>query len=418
MHDFYYKSRRFCCESVDVTEVARSIGTPVYVYSHKTLTDHYKKWDRALSGVEHMICFSVKSSSNIAVIRALVRCGAGLDIVSGGELFRALTAGADPAKVVFAGVGKTEEEIALAIKEGILMFTVESMGELELINKVAGSLSTEARIAVRINPDVDPGTHKYLKTGKKQSKFGLEMENAYEVYEAVNAMPNVAAKGIQMHIGSQITDAAPYVESLEKMVPFSERVRKICPGVEYLDIGGGMGIVYTNETPATADDFAKAVLPLVKETGLKLIVEPGRFIAGNAGILVVKALYVKRTPSKTFVIVDGGMNDLIRPALYGARHEIVPVVREERETITADIVGPVCESGDFFAREREIPAPRSGELLAIMGAGAYCFSMSSNYNSRPRAAEVMVHGGEFEVVRKRETYEDLVRGESVPDFLL
>ena len=418
MHDFHYKGERLKCEKADVSAVAGSVGTPVYIYSHKTLTDHYAKWDRALEGIKHLICFSVKSNSNIAVIRSLVRCGAGLDIVSGGELSRALIAGADPGKIIFAGVGKTEEEIALAIKEGILMFTVESREELELLNDIAASLSTTARFAVRINPDIEPRTHAYLKTGKRQSKFGLDMESAYGAYEAANSMPNVVAKGIQMHIGSQITEVAPYVDSLKRLVPFAERVRRICADMEYLDIGGGMGIVYADETPATADGFALAVVPLVLKAGLKLIVEPGRFIAGNAGILVVKVLSVKKTPSKMFVIVDGGMNDLLRPSLYGAHHEILPVLREERRTVVADIVGPVCESGDFFAQDRKMAEPMRGELLAVMGAGAYGFSMSSNYNSRPRPAEVMVHGGDFTVVRNRETYEDLVSGEFIPNFLL
>lgn len=417
VHDFQYRGNEFYCEEVPVKKIAEQVGTPVYIYSHKILIEHFRKLDQALAFVPHLICYSVKSNSNLAVCRALANAGAGFDIVSGGELLRALKAGADPKKVVFAGVGKTEEEIKLALQKRILFFTVESEAELRLIAKVAEGLGKKAPIAVRINPDVDPQTHKYISTGKSESKFGLDIERAKNLYREAKKMASVNPVGIQMHIGSQITTPQPYVEALQKMTVWIEELRKEGIKFKYFDIGGGLGIIYSKEQPSTPDQFASAVRPFLEKLGLTIIMEPGRFIAGNAGILVTKVIYVKDNPVKKFVIVDAGMNDLIRPSLYGAYHEIVPAVKNSAAEMKADIVGPVCESGDFFAKERQIPEIHENQYLVLMGAGAYGFTMASNYNTRPRAAEVMVNGADFAVIRERETFKQLIAGEKIPAWL-
>lgn len=411
MHDFRYIRNRLYCEETSVQKIVDVVGTPVYIYSKKTLLDHYHKLDIAFNSIPHIICYSVKSNSNLSVCKTLVDAGAGLDIVSGGELFRAKKIGADPKKIVFAGVGKTEQEIIEALKSGILFFTIESIPELHLINRIAKKLHRKAPFALRINPEIDIETHKYVATGKKGTKFGLDLANAMWLYNQHHKYPYTVPIGIQMHIGSQITNPTPYVKAIKKILPFVMRLKKTIQSLRYLDIGGGLGIIYENEKPTTAQEFADVVLPLVKDLGLTIILEPGRFIAGNAGILVTKVLYVKQTPDKTFIIVDSGMNDLIRPTLYHAYHEIVPVLKRNGKSIIADIVGPVCESGDFFAIDRRIHMPQEGELLAIMGTGAYGFSMSSNYNSRPRSAEVLVDKDKFHIIRKRESYEDLIKNE-------
>lgn len=411
MHDFKYINNRLFCEEVPVQKIAEQVGTPVFVYSKKTLLDHYHKIDVAFSAIPHIICYSVKSNSNIAVCRTLVKAGAGLDIVSGGELYRANKAGADPKKIVFAGVGKTEPEIESVLKAGILFFTVESIPELHLINKIAKKLGIRAPIALRINPEVDPHTHGYITTGKKGTKFGLDLSTSRWIYKQHNKFPHIVPVGIQIHIGSQITSPEPYKAALKKILPLVKELKNTIRSIKYLDIGGGLGIIYEKEKATTAAEFAKAVLPLIKDIGLTIILEPGRFIAGNAGILMTKVLYMKQNNNKNFIIVDSGMNDLIRPSLYHAYHEITPVWKKGKDIITADIVGPVCESGDFFALNRKIEIPKQGDLLAIMGAGAYGFSMSSNYNSRLRAAEVLVNKDKFRIIRKRESFRDLIRNE-------
>jgi diaminopimelate decarboxylase len=417
MNDFSYRGRRLFCERVPCERLAREFGTPLYVYSLATLMGHYRRLDEAFANVPHLICYSVKSNSNIAVCRALARAGAGFDVVSGGELSRVLKAGADNRKIVFAGAGKTEDEIGSALRKGILFLTVESVGEMETIERVARQLGKIAGIALRIKPDVDPHTHRYLTTGRAENKFGLDIEQARIAYKRAMGMKHVIPIAIQMHIGSQITETAPYVRAIRKVRPLVKQLLELGVPLQFFDVGGGLGIVYRKETPATAKKFAAAVIPEVKDLGLRLILEPGRFIAGNAGILLTRVLYVKQGRVKNFVIVDAGMNDLLRPSLYDAYHDIVPVKKSARRSITADVVGPVCESGDFLGKDRRLTGPSPGDVLAVMGAGAYGFSMSSNYNSRPRAAEVLVHGRDCEVIRERESTRDLMRGERIPAFL-
>jgi len=419
MDRFEYRNGELYCEEVSVEEICRDVGTPVYIYSHGTILDHYTKLDRAFSEVDHLICFSIKSNSNLAVIRSLVKVGSGLDIVSGGELYRALKAGADPGKIVYASVGKRFDEIRFALEKGILMFNVESHPEAEAIDRVAGEMGSRAKVAFRINPDVDPHTHRHITTGKKETKFGIPIDKALETYVwARENLKNLDICGVHCHIGSQITSTEPYVKALSKVVPLVEDLRQAGFRIDTLNIGGGLGIIYRDETPSTADDFARATLPYIKKTGCKLLLEPGRFIVGNAGILATKVIYVKRTPSKNFLIVDAAMNDLIRPAFYDSYHRIRPVkIRTDRKGLF-DVVGPVCETGDYFARDREVNPVEPGEFLAIFSAGAYGFVMSSNYNSRPRAAEVMVIEDRYYIVRKRESYLDLIRGETIPGELI
>ena len=409
MHRFKYKNNILYCEDVSVREIAEEVGTPVYVYSKNTLIDHYRKIKDALAELSPLICFSVKSNSNLSVLAALVAEGAGLDIVSGGELYRAKLVGADPKKIVYAGVGKKKDEIIAAIRYGILFFNVESQEELRLINACAGRMKRRVSVAIRINPDVEALTHKYITTGKKETKFGVSFSVAKDMFRSAWKYRNVNIIGVHVHIGSQILSARPFRNSIRKVLKFLEKNRIFA---EYLNIGGGMGIVYSFEEPQTAAQFAKKVMPLLKKSGLKIILEPGRFIAGNSGILVTRVLYNKKTSGKKFVIVDSGMNDLLRPSLYEAHHEIVPVVKSKgARKGKFDIVGPICESGDFLAKSRKLAFLSCGDLLAVMAAGAYGYTMSSNYNSRPRAAEVIVDGKEFFVAKKRETYQDLVRGE-------
>ena len=417
MHEFTFKNNELYCEGLKVGDIAKKIPTPFYLYSYKTLIDHYRKLKSAFKPLNPLICFSMKSNSNLAVLRALVKNGAGLDIVSGGELYRARLAGANPKKIVYAGVGKKYREIEDALRFGILFFNAESEEELSEIQKAAASLNKKASVAIRINPDVVPKTHDYITTGKGETKFGLDFETVHKIFNSQWKYPNLDIKGIHIHIGSQILDAAPFATAIKKVLEFLKEYRI---EVEYLNIGGGLGIIYSVENPQTAKSFAKQVLPMLKKTGLKIILEPGRFISGNSGILVTSVIYTKRTPRKKFVIVDGGMNDLIRPSLYEAYHKIVPVKLGEDSSETAervDIVGPICESGDFLGKDRLLPAVEKGELLAVMGAGAYGFVMSSNYNSRPRGAEVMVIGKKFYLVRRPEKAKDLVRGESIPGVL-
>jgi len=417
MHEFNFKNNELYCEIIKVSDIARVVPTPFYLYSYRTFVDHYKKIKTAFRDLNPLVCFSVKSNSSLAVLRALVKNGAGLDIVSGGELYKALLAGADPKKIVYAGVGKRPDEIEYAMKTGILFFNVESEEELGQIQKSAKALGKKVNAAIRINPDVVPNTHRYITTGKGETKFGLDFETVHKIFNSQWRYPNVDIKGLHLHIGSQILDAKPFVEAIKKTLNF---ITECKIPAKYLNIGGGLGIMYSIENPQTAKAFAKKVIPMIKKSGLKLILEPGRFISGNSGILVTKVIYTKRTPRKKFVIVDSGMSDLIRPSLYEAYHKIVPIEIREDSSDTAekvDVVGPICESGDFLGKDRMLPLVMSGDLLAVMGAGAYGFTMSSNYNSRPRPSEVMVIGKKFYIVRKAEKYEDLVRGETIPKEL-
>ncbi|HWR72821.1 MAG TPA: diaminopimelate decarboxylase [Nitrospirota bacterium] len=418
MHDFVYKNGELYCEGVPVRTIAQRVGTPFYLYSATTLENHVRAFDQAFSGVPHLICFAVKANPNGALLRLLGRAGTGADIVSGGELFRALRAGIDPKKIVYAGVGKRRDEIEYALKMDILMFNVESGEELAAIDKAAAEMHTKARIALRVNPDIDPKTHPYISTGLKENKFGIAIDRALEYYQTARNLPNVEVVGVHQHIGSQITEVQPFVDALDKVVGFIRELRATGINIRFINIGGGLGITYKDETPPHPRELAKAIGPLLQECGCTLVLEPGRAIVGNAGILVMRVVYRKDGGGKKFVIVDAGMNDLIRPSLYEAYHEIKPVIqRVGPERAVVDVVGPICESGDFIAKDREMPATAQGELLAVMGAGAYGFSMSSTYNSRPRAAEVMVKGTEYFVVREREVYNDLVRGEKVPRWL-
>jgi len=395
-----------------VEDIAREVGTPFYLYSYGTLINHYRNFNKALAELEHLVCYAYKANSNLALCKILAEEGCGADVVSGGELRKALQAGVPPDKIVFNGNGKTVEEMELALQAGILMFNVDSRPELLLLNEVAARQGKKARIALRVNPDIDPQTHPHIATGLKESKFGFEFSQVIEGYKLAQTLKNIDITGIQMHIGSQITRVDPFVEALKKIVNLAGELEKLDIKIEYVNVGGGLGITYSDEDPPPLADYAQSVIPAIKRIGVKGIFEPGRVLAGNAGILVTKVLYVKETQNKTFVVVDAGMGDLFRPAFYSAYHEIRPVtLQAESRKLKADIVGPICESGDFLARDREIPAVKSGDFLAVFSAGAYGFSMSSNYNSRLRPAEVLVKEDKFRIVRKRETYEDLGRGE-------
>ena len=417
MHHFQYRENELYAEEVPVRQIARKVGTPFYLYSAATLRRHYRVFDQAFKTLPHLVCYAVKANSNLAVLRLLAREGAGADIVSGGELFRALKAGIPAEKIVFSGVGKTAREIRLALKAGILMFNVESLEELKSIARIARKMGKKAPIAIRVNPDVNPKTHPYISTGLKENKFGLDVETAFKAYQLAKEDPYLEIVGIDCHIGSQLTQLSPFVEALRRIKAFLKRLATVGISVRYLDLGGGLGIVYGEEEPPPPEKYAQALIEELNDLSVTLILEPGRVLVGNAGILVTKVLYYKETPAKKFLIVDAGMNDLLRPAFYQAYHEIIPVLKKERPSIVADVVGPICETGDFLARERELPLVKPGELLAVMSAGAYGFVMASNYNSRPRPAEVMVNGGEFYVVRRRETYAKLVAGEKIPPFL-
>jgi len=417
MHHFSYKNGELYAEAVAVKDIVDKFGTPVFIYSYNTLQRHFKAYKDAFSGFPHLICYAIKANSNIALLKLFAKHGSGADVVSGGELFRAIKAGIPCRKVVYAGVGKTEEEIRYALKNKILMFNVESENELQEIDRIAGKMKVRAPIALRINPDIDTMTHPYISTGLRKHKFGIPIENAIAYYKLARAMKNVEIVGIHKHIGSQLTKVLPFIDALKRILILMDDLAKQSIKLEYLDIGGGLGITYYDETPPNPSQLAKNILPLLKDRKLTLILEPGRSIVGNAGILVSKVLYVKKGEDKDFVVVDAGMNDLIRPSIYNAYHYVQPVVKNRKEKMFVDIVGPICESGDFLAKDREIQSIKPNEYLAVMSAGAYGFSMSSNYNSRTRAAEVMVKEKHFSVIRKRETYSDLLRGESIPKFI-
>ena len=430
MHLFRYRDGELYCDGVDLARVAESFGTPVYVYSAGTILDHYTRLDAALGSLDHLICYAVKANSNRAILKLLADAGAGFDIVSGGELFRVIAAGGDPAKCTFAGVGKSRQEIEYALDQRVYSFNVESEAELECIDRIASAKNLRAPIALRVNPDVAAQTHEYISTGSRENKFGIALNQLTAVYERAAKLRNIDLIGVQMHIGSQITEAAPFASAIRKVAPIV-RDLKSKYGIKFFSIGGGMGIIYlralesgtgkwwhdhSGEPSAfSVRDYAAAIVPSLSELDIRILVEPGRFLVGNAGVLLTRIRYIKTTAAKKFAIVDAGMNDLIRPALYQSYHEIVPVKERKserkRKISKIDIVGPVCESGDFFALDRGMPELHEGDLLAILSAGAYGFVMASNYNSRPLPAEVLVRGDKFTLIRKRQTWEDLVHGE-------
>jgi diaminopimelate decarboxylase len=435
VHFFRYREGHLYCENVDLASVAEELGTPVYVCSAGTILDHYARLDAALQPLDHLICYAVKANSNRAILRLLADAGAGFDIVSGGELYRVIAAGGDPAKCTFAGVGKSPEEIEYALEQHVYSFNIESESELEQIDRIAGEKKIRAPIALRVNPDVDPHTHEYISTGSHENKFGIALDRIAAVYEQAAKMRNVEIVGVQMHIGSQITEAKPFAGAIGKVAPIVRELKSKYR-IKFFSIGGGMGIVYrralesgsgkwwhdhgSEPSAFSVRDYAEAIVPRLRELDIRLLVEPGRFLVGNAGVLLTRVRYIKKSGSKKFAIVDAGMNDLIRPALYHSYHEVVPVedprTSRSKSTEKIDIVGPVCESGDFFALDREMPEVYEGDLLAIMSAGAYGFVMASNYNSRPLLAEALVRGNKFALIRKRQTWEDLVRGEIDPEW--
>ncbi len=433
MHHFRYTGPNLHCESVDLAEVARLYGTPTYVYSAATMADNYTRLALGLTGLDVQLCYAMKANSNIAVLRHFANLGAAFDLVSGGELRRVLVAGADVKRSVFAGVGKTEAEIKLALENEIFSFHVESEPELARLNHVAGKLGVKAPIAIRINPDVDAHTHAKITTGKSDNKFGIPLKFAAAAYEAASKYPNLQLKGVQMHIGSQLTEVGPFVEAVEKVAPFAAEL-KAKYGITYFSIGGGIGIVYKDalasgaaawwdaqpagSRPLTPEAYGAALVPLLKPLGLKILLEPGRFMVGNAGVLLARVEHLKRGAGKNFLIVDAAMNDLVRPAMYESYHEIVPLQRDtSRRALVADVVGPICESGDCFAKDRSLQEVGEGELLAFMSAGAYGYAMASRYNTRSMAAEVLVKGSAFELINARESFEQIVAGEKIPAFL-
>jgi diaminopimelate decarboxylase len=443
MHFFHYRNGHLYCEDVDVARVAEKFGTPLYVYSAGTILDHYTRLDAALAQLDHLICYAVKANSNRAILKLLADAGAGFDIVSGGELYRALAAGGDATKCTFAGVGKSREEIEYALEQGVYSFNVESEAELDYIDRIASATrrrGMRAPIALRANPDVDPHTHEYVSTGSRENKFGIALGQLPAVYERAAKMRNIEIVGVQMHIGSQITEAEPFASAIRKVAPIVRQLKSKYD-IKFFSIGGGMGIIYRralesgsgkwwhDHGPACAGsafsirDYADTIVPPLRELGIRILVEPGRFLVGNAGVLLTRVRYIKQTAEKKFAIVDAGMNDLIRPALYHSYHEVVTVKEpitsrstSKNKTEKIDIVGPVCESGDFFALDREMPEMHEADLLAIVSSGAYGFVMASNYNSRPLPAEALVHGDKVALIRRRQTWEDLVRGEVEPQW--
>jgi diaminopimelate decarboxylase len=416
LDDFHYEGGGLRCEGVSFSEIAERAGTPTYVYSHAAIEKAYTELDEAFSGLDHLVCYAVKANGNLAVLRTLASLGAGADIVSGGELYRAMRAGFDPKKVVFAGVGKTDQELMSGLGERILLFNVESASELDHLDRICIRFGKRARVALRVNPDVDAGTHDHVATGRGRDKFGIPVDEALALAERIGEYRCVDLIGVHQHIGSQITKLAPYTESVEKSAGLVGELKRRGFDIKYFNIGGGLGIQYKDEETPTPKELVDAVRPFLEATGTKILCEMGRFIAGAAGVLLTRVVYRKKSGEKSFLIADAGMNDLLRPSLYDAHHEILPV-KEDGSVANADLVGPVCESGDYLARDRDLPDAAEGDLLAVMGAGAYGFSMASNYNSRPRPAEVLVQGERWAVAREREQYADLVKGELVPAFL-
>ena len=424
MNHFERKRGEMVCEGVPLRRIADAVGTPVYVYSHTTLAHHYSAFDRAFSGIPHIICYSMKANPNGSVIRTFTNLGSGVDIVSGGELSRALAAGASPSKIVYSGVGKMEWEIVEALRQGILMFNVESRQELETIDGIARKMRKKAPISLRVNPDVDPRTHPYISTGLKKNKFGIHIDQAVRDYEWAARRRHIEVIGVDCHIGSQLTEISPFLDAAGRVRVLVDRLIRKGLDIRFVDIGGGLGITYENEVPPDPQQYADGIVDAFRGLPVTIVLEPGRVLVGNAGVLLTRVLYTKpsqetdgKAKKKQFFIVDAAMNDLARPSLYGSYHAIVPVAGLSRRRVVADVVGPICESGDFLAKDRELSALTGGDLVAVMSAGGYGFSMSSTYNSRPRAAEVMVSGSRFEVVRERESIRDLTRGERTASFL-
>lgn len=428
MHLFSYSDGALHCEGVDLKDVAGRFGTPSYVYSAGTIRNNFQCLDRALAPLDHLICYAVKANSNIAILDLLAKEGSGFDIVSGGELFRVLKAGGRADRCTFAGVGKSREDIAYALREGVYCFNVESEDELVRINEIAGGLGLVAPVAIRVNPDVDARTHKFISTGKSKNKFGIGLDRAAEVYAAAAGLPHLKIRGVQTHIGSQILEAGPFAEAAGKLAALVSDIKSRY-AIEFFSIGGGIGIIYDEALASgrsgwwkesdhprrfTPEDYAAAIVPALAPLGLRILFEPGRFMVGNAGVLLSTVEYVKKSPAKTFVIVDAAMNDLIRPALYQGWHEIVPLRQSSASPVPMDVVGPVCESGDFFAQDRPLAPLAPGEVIALLSAGAYGFVMSSNYNSRPLLPEILVDGAQFHLIRQRQAISELVRGESIP----
>ncbi len=417
LHDFHRVDGEFCCERVPVARIAQAAGTPLYIYSRKTIVEHLEKLQEAFRAVRPLICFSVKSNGNLAILRLLVRRGAGLDVVSGGELYKALKVGCPPSKIVFASVGKTPKEIRTALSHGIFSFNVESVAELEAIQRIAGRMGTVAPVALRINPDVKADTHHYITTGIKESKFGIDPASAREILRRHREFSAVRMMGVHLHVGSQINESRPFVEAIRRVSGLIEEGRRLGVALHWLNVGGGLGIIYKDERPQTPKEYAAAILPLLKKIRIRLILEPGRFIVGNAGVLITKVLYIKRAGTRRLAVVDAGMNDLIRPALYGAYHEVIPVrcpSAGANGRRRYDVVGPICESADVFARDRRLEGISPDAFLAVLGAGAYGSAMASNYNGRPRPAEVLVRGTRWAVIRRRETMRDLIRQDVLP----
>jgi diaminopimelate decarboxylase len=415
MDHFAYRHGSFSCESVSLRALADAVGTPTYVYSKAALLEPLAAYDHAFRNIPHLVCYSVKANSNLGVLSTLARAGAGADIVSGGELFRALRAGVPSKHIVFSGIGKTREEMREALKADILLFTVESLSELRALDEVARAMGMRAPVSLRVNPDVDPQTHPYISTGLKTAKFGIPIEQAPAAYELAVGLSGLDVVGVQMHIGSQLTKTGPFADAAARIAALVKTLRERRIEIRMVDVGGGLGIRYRDEQPPSHEEYAAVLEPRLRELDVTVLLEPGRSIVGNAGVLLTRVLYSKDTGSKRFVIVDAAMNDLIRPAFYNAYHEIrhVEEAGAARPAETVDVVGPICESGDFLAKDRALPRAEEGELLAVMSAGAYGFVMASNYNTRPRAAEVLVDGSRYTIVRRRESYEDLVAGETV-----
>jgi len=432
MHHFHYHKGSLHCENVDLETLANEHGTPLYVYSSRTILDHYQRLEEALAPVDHLICYAVKANSNLAVLDLLARKGSGFDIVSAGELYRVLKAGGNASQCTFAGVGKTDDEIRYALEQGIYSFNVESIAELETINRIAGECQKRAPIALRVNPNVDAKTHKYISTGKSENKFGIDFDSITDAYQhAADNLPHLNLRGLQMHIGSQLTSVDPFLEAIRKVAPLAAQL-KTQHNIEFFSIGGGIGIIYHDALPSgkpewwepsedkppplTAATYANEVLPHLKNLGLRILAEPGRYMTGNAGVLLSRVLYTKKGKAKTFQIVDAGMGDLIRPALYQGHHEIVPVREPSSRALSkVDVVGPICETGDFFQQDAPLPPLASGDLIALLSAGAYGFVMASNYNSRPLPAEILVDDNHAHLVRQRQTFDDLIHGERIPD---
>jgi diaminopimelate decarboxylase len=412
---FHYQDGNLYCEEVSLEEIARGVGTPCYVYSSQSILSAWRAYDRAFEDLPHLVCYAVKANSSLGVLALLARAGSGFDIVSGGELFRVVKAGGDPARVVFSGIGKTEGEIEQALRAGIRNFNCESEAEPELIDSIAGRLGVKARFSLRVNPDVNPETHPYISTGMRDHKFGIDIGAAADVYRRTRALKRVTASGVSCHIGSQILDYSPILEAAGKALALVESLQSEGFPIDHVDLGGGLGIAYrTGDEAPRIRDFITDLRERIGRAKITVMIEPGRSIVGSAGVLLTKVLYRKQSPTKEFVVVDAAMNDLIRPALYKAHHEIRPVRQmANAPVVIADVVGPVCETGDFLARDREMADAAPGDWLAISSAGAYGFVQASNYNSRPRGAEVLVDGSNWRVIRRRETYDDLIRGETL-----